>query len=105
MSEGRRRIIVQPRFMDRLFVIQKYQGQQDPARGRAFVAALFDFVYDIIESQPLAFPAYTLRRYPALELRRAVFRRRYIVLYEVTATEIIMLTIFPASSNPAAVEL
>ena len=105
MSEGRRQIIVQPRFMDRLFAIQEYIGREDPARGRACVAALFDFIYDIIDSQPLAFPAYALRQQPALQLRRAVFRRRHIVLYEVTETEIIMLTIFPASSNPAAGDL
>lgn len=98
-------VVVKPRFMDRLFDIQQYQGRDNEARGREFVAALFDFIYDIIGAQPLAFPVYMLPQRPDLPLRRTTFRRQHILLYEVTATEIILLTIFSASWNAANVSL
>lgn len=105
MSPDGREIIVKPRFMDRLFEIQQYQGRENEARGRAFVDAVFNFIYDIIGPQPLAFPTYVLSQYPDFALRRAVFRREYIIIYEVSAAEITLLTIFPARRNLADVEL
>ena len=105
MSAPHRALVVQPRFMDRLFDIQQYEGRNDASRGRNFVAALFDFIYDIIGPHPLAFPAFILPRHPGLVLRRAVFRRKHILLYEVTDSETIMLTVFSANQNLAEIDL
>lgn len=105
MSEPTKPVVVMPRFMDRLFEIEQYLGRDKPSRGRAFVSDLFDFLHEVIGPMPLAFPAYVLPRHPELPLRRAVFRKEYIVLYEVKDTEAVMLTIFTARSNPQRVEL
>jgi hypothetical protein len=65
--------------MDRVAAIEQYLGRDTAARGRDFVAALFDFLYDTVQPLPLAFPVYSLPRHPELVLRRAVFRRHYSV--------------------------
>ena len=54
---------------------------------------------------PWAFPAYVLASHPQLPLRRAVFQRRYNVLYVVSETEVRFLTLFSTAQNPADIEL
>jgi len=85
--------------------IERYLGRQDPARGREFSAELLDFLYDTVAIFPLAFPAYQLPRYPDLPLRRAVFQRYYIVLYEVTDEEIKFVALFASSQDAGRIGL
>ena len=98
-------LVVTPRFMDRVSETEHYFGRDNPAAGRAFVSALFDFLAEAVEPFPLAFPRYTLPRYPEIPLRRAIFRRRYNVVYEVTATEIRCLAFFATAQDASGVEL
>ena len=94
-----------PRFMDRLFEIEQYLGRTEAGRGRAFVSDIFDFLHEVIEPMPLAYPAYMMPRYPDLALRRAVFRKEYVLFYEVKPTETVILTIISARSDLGSVEL
>ena len=94
MSGSSLALTVTPQFMDRVAATEQYLGRDTATRGREFVAALFDFLYDTVQSFPLAFPVYSLPRYPELVLRRAVFRRYYSVVYEVTTQEIKCLAFF-----------
>ncbi|MGI4740892.1 MAG: hypothetical protein ACRYG7_37460 [Janthinobacterium lividum] len=105
MSEPVLPLVVTPRFMDRLGDTEQYIGRENAARGREFVAALFDFLYDTVGPFPLAFPVYTLPRYPELELRRAVFKRHYNVVYEVTPNEIRCLAFFATSQDAGRLDL
>lgn len=77
MSAAALTLVVTPKFMDRVADTEQYIGRSDAARGRNFVAALFDFLYDTVQPFPLAFPAYVLPQHPELPLRRAIFRRHY----------------------------
>ncbi len=103
MSE--RRVVIPDQFLDRMAAIEQYLGQQDPARGREFSAELLDFLYDTIGVFPLAFPAYQLPRYPDLLLRRAVFQRYYIVLYEVSEEEVKFVALFASSQDAGRISL
>lgn len=105
MSEPALQLVVTPKFMDRLADTEQYIGQKNTARGREFVAALFDFLYDTISPFPLAFSAYTLPQYPELALRRAVFRRHYNVVYEVTPIEIRCLAFFATAQDASGLDL
>ena len=105
MSNTPRTVVVTDAFLDRASAIEQFLGRDKSRRGRVFVAALLDFVYDIVGPLPLAFPAYVLASHPQLPLRRAVFQRRYNVLYAVSETEVRFLTLFSAAQNPADIEL
>lgn len=105
MSETPLTVTVTPVFMDRLFELEQYVGRENPVRGRQFVSELFEFIYRAVGPFPLAFPAYVLANHPALPLRRAVFQRRYNLVYEVTASEVKFLTVFGTAQNAADVSL
>ncbi|WP_310398162.1 hypothetical protein [Hymenobacter sp.] len=105
MSELPLAVVVTPVFMDRLFGLEQYIGRENPARGRRFVDELFDFIYSAVGPYPLAFPAYVLANHPTLSLRRAVFQRRYNLIYEVTTSEVKFLTVFGTAQSAADVSL
>lgn len=105
MSVGGLTLVVTARFMDRVAEVEQYLGRENPAAGRAFVTALFDFLYEAIEPFPLAFPAYSLPKHPAILLRRAVFRRHYNVVYEVMTTEVRCLTFFATAQDAGRIDL
>ncbi|MDQ2772709.1 MAG: hypothetical protein M3Y54_19660 [Bacteroidota bacterium] len=105
MSETELPIIVSPVFMDRLFELEQYVGRDAQARGREFTGAVFDFLHDTLGPFPLSFPSYSLARHPELRLRRAVFRKRYNIIYEVTPEAVHCLTIFVAAQDPTTISL
>ena len=105
MSTPVRQVVLTDAFLDRVSAVEQFLGRDQSRRGRVFVAALLDFVYDTVGPLPLSFPAYTLPSHPHIPLRRAVFQRRYNVLYAVSDAEVRFLTLFSTAQNPAAIEL
>lgn len=92
-------LVVTPRFMDRVADTEQYVGREASARGREFVSSLLDFLQDTVQQFPLAFPVFSLPQQPELLLRRAVFRRHYSIVYEVTEDEVKCLTFFANSQD------
>ena len=70
-------------FLDELLRVERYVGRQDRRRGRAFTQAVFDFAYSVVGAFPESFPAYIHPLLPGVQLRRAIFRREYALLYQV----------------------
>ena len=105
MSNPPRTVVLTEAFLDRVSAVEQFLGRDKSRRGRVFVAALLDFVYDTVGPLPLAFPAYALASHPHVPLRRAVFQRRYNVLYAISETEVRFLTLFSTAQNPADVAL
>lgn len=91
--------------MDGLAAIQLYAGQHDAARGRAISSAILDFAYDIVGPFPQAYPTYAVPEQPEREYRRAIFRREYALLYEVTAAEVSFLLVYSIRQNPGSMVL
>lgn len=71
-------------FLDELLLVEQYVGRQDGHRGRALTEAVFTFAYTIVSTLPEAFPTYKHPLLPGMQLRRAVFKREYALLYRVT---------------------
>ena len=99
MSETSRKVEVSESFIKQLAAFEKFLGRNSQAVGRAFTAAVFDFCYDILAPMPWAYPAFqdgeTIR--PAV--RRAVFKRQYVLLYRITDATVQMLDIFHTSQQ------
>lgn len=60
---------------------------------------------NIVAPNPLAFPRLEALGNPNRELRRAVFRKNYLVIYRVTPERVDFLTIFHTSRNPGSIRL
>lgn len=59
----------------------------------------------VIAPNPLAFPRLEKLGSPVRELRKAVFRKNYLVIYRFTADRVDFLTIFHTSRNPDSLRL
>lgn len=105
MSTAALPLVVTSRFMDRVSDTEQYLGREIPARGRDFVSDLLDFLQDTVQNFPLAFPVFSLPQQPELLLRRAIFRRHYSVVYEVTESEIKCLAFFANSQDVSQLTL
>ena len=105
MKGAKREFDLRPNFLRELAKIEAYVGQSNPRRGRQFVSELFDFISDVIESNPYAFPEDPYRRTPTHEFRRAVFRKQYLIAYRVTDELLQFLTIFHTSRDPGSIRL
>lgn len=66
---------------------------------------MFDFVINVIESNPFAFPEHPRFQTPAQEFRRAVFQKKYILVYQMTKEHLDFLTIYHTSRNPDSIQL
>ncbi len=79
------------KFLDELLRVEKYLGRNGGRQGRAFTQAVFDFAYNTVATIPEGFPAYVHPRLPTVVLRRAVFRREYVLLYQVTGEAVVFV--------------
>ena len=100
-----RELIFQQRFLDSLLALEQWAGQQNPRAGRALVKRIVDFASDVIAPFPLAFPQYWLPTAPTRSLRRAVFDRRYSIIYEVYETELLLVYVYSTRQSPNLPEL
>ena len=78
-------------FLNELLATERYLGQHNARKGRTFTQAVFDFACDIVGAMPEAFPAYAHPLLPQVPLRRAVFRREYVLLYQVVKGRLVFL--------------
>lgn len=92
-------------FLEQLAGLQAYISENAPIRGRQLATDLINFLTDTIAPNPFMFVEYPGKPTPEKSYRRAVFRRTYIVIYKVTDTEIVFLTVYHASRNPDSIDL
>lgn len=102
MSPAGRRVEMARIFLDKLSEFEEFLGRDNAAHGRAFTAAVFAFCYDVIAPLPWAFPATQKGELVRPEVRRAVFKRRYVLLYRVTDTAVQFVDIYHTSSRQNA---
>lgn len=99
MSDLVREVKLAESFLTKLAQLEKFLGRNNSAAGRAFTAAVFDFCCDIIAPLPWAYPAFREGEVVREDVRRAVFRRHYVLLYRITDTEVRFLEIFHTSQK------
>ena len=88
MIRNGRTVTLGDAFVRELERTEKYVGRTIPGRGRKFVSEVSDFLFETLAPLPLAYPAYAYQPTAGVSLRRAVFRKEYVIFYEVSDTEI-----------------
>lgn len=64
-----------------------------------------DFAYQIIASAPRAHPVYKTVQRPEREYRRAVFRKKHVLIYRVTEVELTFLVVHSVKQSPPPLPL
>jgi plasmid stabilization system protein ParE len=101
-----RDLILRERFLDSLLEIEAYLSQYISAKkARKFPNDVIGFVSDIIVPNPFAFVKYESRFPENSNVRRAVFKKDYCIVYEVTDEKIEILNIYHTSRDPNEVLL
>ena len=83
MTRNGRAVTLGEEFVRELELAEKYTGRTVPRRGRQLVSDVMDFILETLAPQPFAYPAA-----PNYHLRRAVFHKQYIIIYEVSEVEV-----------------
>ncbi len=94
-----REVVWNEMFLENVAGIQQYISQYNPVRGRTFATEILDFTLEIIAPNPLIFIHFDHPAYTHILLRRAVFSRNYIILYEVFDDRIVFLLVYHASRD------
>lgn len=101
-----RELILRERFLDSLLEIEAYLSQHiGPKKARKFPSDVIGFISDIILNNPFAFMKYESRFPENSNIRRAVFKNDYCIVYEVTDENIDILNIYHTSRDPNEVLL
>ena len=102
MSDASYELIFTDNFLDDLIELENYIGRKNPKKGRLFTSRVYDYILSLIKSFPFANPMFILNN----ELiRRGVFEKNYIIVYEVKENIIKLLRIYHASRNQESIDL
>jgi len=91
-------------FYQGLLEIEEYANAHG-GRGRQLVNSLMNFAYQIIGSSPRAYTTLLVPEQSTREFRRAVFRKNYVLLYQLTDTELTFLLVYSTKRRPPAIPL
>lgn len=95
-----RELILRERFLDSLLEIEGYLSQYiGSKKARKFPNDVIGFISDIIVDNPFAFVRYASRFPENSNIRRAVFKSDYCIVYEVTDEKIEILNIYHTSRD------
>ncbi len=95
-----RKVIFKKSFLNNLSKIEQFLGRHQVAKGHAFSAATIDFCCDIIAPFPAAYPAFQRGVDTVESVRRAIFRREYALIYQISPDAVRFLTIYHTRQNP-----
>ena len=95
-----RELILRERFLDSLLEIEGYLSQYiGSKKARKFPNDVIGFISNIIVDNPFAFVRYASRFPENSNIRRAVFKSDYCIVYEVTDEKIEILNIYHTSRD------
>jgi plasmid stabilization system protein ParE len=98
MSDVKRELIFTNVFLDDLIEIEEYIGRNNPKKGRQFTSKVYDYILDMIQIFPFANPKNSFD-YEEENIRKGVFDKHHVILYEITETTIDILRIYHTSRN------
>ena len=104
MSDIKRELVFTNLFLDDLIEIEKYVGRDNPKKGRKFTSKVYDYILGMIQTFPFANPQNTFD-YEADNIRKGVFDKHHVILYEITETTIDILRIYHTSRNTDNINL
>ena len=91
MIRNGREVLLGEAFIQELALTEKYVGRDVAVRGRRFVSDLTSFLFETLAPLPYAHPTYAHPTATGRKLRRAVFRKEYIVIYEVSDAVVVFV--------------
>ena len=101
-----RELILRERFLDSLLEIEGYLSQFiGSKKARKLPNDVIGFISDCIVTNPYSFVKYESRFPENSNIRRAVFKRDYCIVYEITDAMIEILNIYHTSRDPNEVEI
>ncbi len=100
MIRNGREVLLGETFIQELALVEKYVGRDVAVRGRRFVSDLTSFLFENLAPLPYAHPAYAHPVAQGRELRRAVFRKEYIIIYEVSDAAVSFVFFHHSSRSP-----
>ena len=107
MISNGRTVELKESFTAQLATIQEYVSQYDSikGKGRELTTDIANYALDVIAPNPYMFAEHQGK--PTLEkmYRRAIFKRKYIIVYKVTDQQVTFLTIYHTSQNPDTISL
>ena len=81
MTRNGRTVTLGDEFVRELELAEQYAGRSVPRRGRQLVSDILDFLLETVAPLPFAYPSYPYPATPSLQLRRAIFRKHYVIIY------------------------
>ena len=101
-----RELILKDTFLDNLLEIESYLSQFISAKkARKLPTEAIGFISDIIVTNPYAFVKYESRFPENRNVRRAVFKKNYCIVYEIFDEKIEILNIYHTSRDVSQVNL
>jgi plasmid stabilization system protein ParE len=99
-------IVVKPSFLKQLKVIRDYIAEKySPEDAKKFVLACGDFIIEKIPYFPEGFPEYKWRKSKGKKYRRAIFRKKYFIVFQVLPGKITILAIYYARRDPKNISI
>ena len=96
-----RELVLRERFLDSLLEIEAYLSQFiGSKRARKFPNDVIGFISDVIVNNPYTFVKYESHFPENDNIRRAVFKKDYCIVYEVSLEMIEILNIYHTSRDP-----
>lgn len=103
MIENERELIFKDIFLDDLIRLEEYKSQHNPQKARKLTSEIYDFLLFTIAKMPFAFRFYE----QGLKgiTHRAVFKKEYVIYYDVYEDKIAFIRIHHTSQNPENISL
>ena len=94
------------RFLDSLIDIEIYLGQHISAQNaRKFPSDVFEFITNTIAKHPLAFSLGNFKKAENKLVRKAIFKKNHIIVFEIVNENINILNIYHTSRDPDNIEI
>ena len=103
MIENERDLIFKDIFLDDLIRLEEYKKQFNPQKARKLTSNIYDFLLFTIAKMPFAFRLYE----EGLKgiTHRAIFKKEYVIYYDVYEDKIEFIRIHHTSQNPINISL
>ncbi len=95
-----RKILFHKDFVVEVRRIQKYLRQFSSQSAIKFVVNLDKLIFEKIALRPTSFPEFKYKRTPNKIFRRAIYKKKYVVVYKLESTKITLVFIYHSSRNP-----
>ena len=102
MNKVDRDLIFSEIFLDDLISFEQYIGRDEAKKGRTFTSKVYDYILDIIQIFPLANPKFIM---DSETIRKAVYDKKYIIIYKVLDESIELLRIYHTSRDSTNIVL